>query len=69
MKSKSTAVILALFLGGLGIHQFYLGNNLKGIIYLIFCWTLVPCFIAIIDIILLLLMSNQRFNFKYNQRF
>lgn len=66
MKSKSTAIILALFLGGLGVHQFYLGNNIKGIIYLLFCWTLIPCFIAII---FLIGMSNQKFNFKYNQRF
>lgn len=69
MKSKSTAIILALFLGGLGNHQFYLGNNIKGIIYLLFCWTFIPCFIAIIDIIFLLGMSIQRFNFKYNHRF
>lgn len=35
MKSKTTAAILAIFLGGLGIHRFYLGENSKGFIYLI----------------------------------
>jgi TM2 domain-containing membrane protein YozV len=31
MKDKKTAAILALFLGGLGIHRFYLGQTVKGI--------------------------------------
>ncbi len=33
-KSKTTAVLLAWFLGTLGIHNFYLGNTTKGIIQL-----------------------------------
>ena len=41
MKSKTTAGILAIFLGGLGIHHFYLGNKSKGLLYLI---TQVSCF-------------------------
>lgn len=66
-KSKTTAIILALFLGGLGIHQFYLGNNLRGLIYLIFCWTFIPIIIALFDILILLTMSRESFNLKYNQ--
>ena len=34
MKNKTTAGILAILLGCLGIHKFYLGNNKGGIIYL-----------------------------------
>ena len=34
MKSKSTATILAFFLGALGVHRFYVGQKLWGIIYL-----------------------------------
>lgn len=34
-KSKIAAGLLALFLGGLGIHKFYLGNNGAGIIMLL----------------------------------
>lgn len=33
-KYKTTAVLLAIFLGGLGIHNFYLGYSSKGIIQL-----------------------------------
>jgi TM2 domain-containing membrane protein YozV len=66
MKSKTTAVLLALFLGGLGIHKFYLGQSGTGIIYLLFCWTLIPGLIACIDFIILLVMSDHDFNMKYN---
>lgn len=66
MKSKSTTVLLAFFLGGLGIHRFYLGQSGKGILYLIFCWTLIPAFIALIDFFTFIFMSEDNFNYKYN---
>ncbi|MGU3374655.1 TM2 domain-containing protein [Chryseobacterium sp. M5A1_1a] len=66
MKSKFTAIILALFLGGLGIHRFYLGQNIKGILYLLFCWTFVPTLIAFFDFLIFITMSEERFNHKYN---
>lgn len=34
-KSKSVAGLLAIFLGGLGIHDFYLGNTKKAIIHIL----------------------------------
>jgi TM2 domain-containing membrane protein YozV len=33
-KDKTIAALLAIFLGCLGIHQFYLGNNISGVIRL-----------------------------------
>lgn len=66
MKSKSTTVLLAFFLGGLGIHRFYLGQSSKGIFYLIFCWTFIPAFIALIDFFVFIFMSEDNFNYKYN---
>ena len=35
MKSKLTVILLCFFLGGLGIHRFYLGYNLIGVIQLL----------------------------------
>lgn len=35
MKDKTTAGILAILLGGLGIHKFYLGYKTEGIIMLL----------------------------------
>ncbi|MCD7710766.1 MAG: NINE protein [Porphyromonadaceae bacterium] len=65
MKKRSTAAILAFLLGGLGIHKFYLGKKI-GILYLLFCWTLVPSIIAFIEFVLYLCMDDKTFNEKYN---
>ena len=44
-------ILLALFLGGIGAHDFYVGKTLKGLIKLAFCWTGIPMFIAVFNII------------------
>lgn len=67
MKSKTTAAVLAFFLGGIGLHRFYLNQTGLGIVYLIFCWTLIPVLIAFIDFIVFLVMSENSFNEKYNR--
>ncbi len=66
MRSKIVAALLAFFLGGLGIHKFYLGEGVAGVIYLLFCWTLIPAIIAFFEFIGLLLTSDQVFDAKYN---
>ena len=50
--NKVGYVLLAFFLGGIGIHKFYAGHILLGFIYLIFCWTFIPGFIAFIEFII-----------------
>ena len=75
MKSKSTAVLFAIILGGLGIHHFYLGDTKKGLCYLIpwvlFCWTLaIPIILWIIETIegiSLACKSQEEFDMKYNK--
>ena len=64
-KSKLAAALLALFLGGFGVHKFYLGQIGWGFVYLLFCWTLIPAFIAFIEFILYLCTSDQDFSKKY----
>jgi len=66
MKSRGIAIILALLLGGIGGHKFYLGKHGQGFLYLIFFWTFIPLFLALIDIIVLLLMREESFQQKYN---
>jgi TM2 domain-containing membrane protein YozV len=66
VKNKTVATVLAFFLGGLGVHKFYLGQNVAGFFYLIFCWTYIPSIIAFFEFIGLLMMSEQAFNAKYN---
>ena len=43
--------VLAIFLGGLGAHRFYLGQFALGFVYLIFCWTFIPAILGVIDAI------------------
>lgn len=66
MKKKKTAIILAFFLGGIGVHHFYLNQPLRGVAYLLFSLTLVPILLSYFDILVLLFMSDQRFEAKYN---
>jgi TM2 domain-containing membrane protein YozV len=65
-KSKTVAALLALFVGSFGVHRFYLGQAGLGLIYLLFCWTFIPGLVAFIEFILLLGMSEEKFNQKYN---
>lgn len=65
-KSKTTAGLLALFLGGLGIHKFYLGQSI-GILYILFCWTFIPSIIAFVEAIMLFLMTEENFDRTYNK--
>jgi len=64
-KDKVTAGVLALFLGGFGAHKFYLGSPILGLFYLFFCWTFIPAFIALIEGIYYLTMSEESFSAKY----
>ena len=64
-KSNTTAIVLALLLGDAGIHKFYLGQTLQGVLYLIFCWTFIPVILAIVDAIIYISMSDQAFQQKY----
>ena len=64
-KSRIAAALLAFFLGGFGVHKFYLGRVGQGILYLIFCWTFVPALLAFIEFIVYLCMSDEAFHAKY----
>ncbi len=66
-KSKGVALLLCFFLGGLGIHQFYLGNTITGVAYLLFSWTCIPVFLSIIDFIIILCMNESYFHQKYDR--
>lgn len=65
-RNKVSAGLLALLLGGLGIHKFYLGKGGQGILYLIFCWTGIPSIIAFIEAIIYFVMDEDSFDEKYN---
>ncbi len=64
-RSKTTAGIFALLLGGLGVHKFYLGKPVQGVLYILFCWTFIPAVIALIEGIIYLTKSDTEFKAKY----
>ncbi|OTG65756.1 hypothetical protein B9T25_11250 [Acinetobacter sp. ANC 4470] len=64
-KNRIVAAILAFFLGGFGVHKFYLGQIGWGIIYLLFCWTFIPALVAFIEFIIYLCTSDKDFARKY----
>ncbi len=68
MKSKSTAGVLAIFLGWCGGHKFYLGEAGTGFVYLLFFWTFIPGILGIIQGLNLFGMSQAAFDAKYNGR-
>jgi len=60
-KDRIVAGILALVLGGFGIHKFYLEKPENGLIYLCFFWTGIPEIIGIIEGIMYLTESDAAF--------
>jgi hypothetical protein len=60
-KSRVVAAVLALLLGGLGAHKFYLGKVGLGILYLLFCWLLIPAVVALIEGIVYLVQDDETF--------
>ncbi len=66
-KSRIAAALLAFFLGAFGIHKFYLGQIGWGIVYLVFFWTAIPALVALVEFILLLVMSDETLNQKYGR--
>lgn len=72
-KSRITAALLALFLGGLGVHKFYLGVPKVGVIYLLVCLLgslvvvgpIVVTVLCIIDVVQYLRCSDEEFEQTY----
>lgn len=73
-KNRIVAALLAFFLGGLGIHKFYLGKSTAGLIMLlcsvfgiilVFIPTIIIGIIAFIEFIIYLMMSDEDFEERY----
>lgn len=67
-KSRIAAVFLALLLGGIGAHKFYLNQSGQGLVYLLLCWTLIPAVCGLIEGVWYMLMPDREFDRRFNQR-
>lgn len=60
-KNKTVYLLLALFLGGLGFHKFYMGKIGTGILYLIFCITCIPSIISFFEFLIALFKPTDEY--------
>lgn len=69
-RNRTTAALLAIFLGVAGAHKFYLGSIKMGIIYILISLTAIGFAItlalSIYDALLLFSMSDEEFSKNYN---
>ena len=57
--NKALYCILAIFFGGIGLHKFYAGKVVLGLVYFIFCWTFIPALIGFIEGVVALFKSSD----------
>ncbi len=53
--------LLALFVGTLGFHKFYLNKSKLGLLYILLCWTLMPTIVSIIEGVIYCFQSDETF--------
>lgn len=68
VKNKMAAGLLAIFLGGFGVHKFYLGKIGMGILYVLFFWTGIPAIIGFIEGIIYLCSNDENFQLNNHVR-
>ena len=51
--------IIAILIGDFGIHRFYAGKWLSGILYLLFFWTFIPGILGLVEGILALIKEDD----------
>lgn len=66
-KGRITAAVLALLLGGFGIHKFYTGAWGWGLVYMALFWTGIPAILAWVEAIRYFVLSDAEFEHKSEQ--
>lgn len=67
-KDKNVAAVLAILLGTFGVHHFYMRKYVKGIFCILFSWTYIPSVIGVIQGVIYLAQSQDRFNKRYKPK-
>lgn len=65
-RDRRVAAFLSLFLGGVGVQKFYLGNIFMGVLCAVFSFTIIPFIIGGIDFLRFVLMDDEEFDRRYN---
>ena len=67
-KQKVVAGILGILLGAFGVHHFYLGSTMSGVVCILLNCLCVGGIVGLVEGILLLVMPDEEFDARYNQR-
>jgi TM2 domain-containing membrane protein YozV len=59
-KSGGTAFVLCLLFGGIGVHHFYLGHTILGVLSIVFCWTWVPLILSLIQCLFIVFQVSSK---------
>lgn len=57
--------LFGILLGTFGVEFFYVKQNTKGVLCIMFCWTCIPSIIGFVLGIMALVQSNAEFDKKY----
>lgn len=67
-RSREVAALLAFLpTGSWGIHRFYLGQW-WGIFYLLFSWTLIPSLVSLVEFVVFLCTSREKWDAKHGHK-
>jgi TM2 domain-containing membrane protein YozV len=66
VRTRTMAAVFAGSLGGVGAHKFYLNRPAWGVVYALFCWTLIPTIVSLFEMIAYLRMSDDEFEQRYS---
>lgn len=61
--NKIIYILLAVFLGGIGIHKLYARHYTSFVLYLLFSSTGIPVFLTIFDVIIAVLRPSDPYGF------
>ena len=57
--NKVSFGLLALLTGSFGVHRFYSGKVKSGIAYILFCWTMIPSVLSLVEGIMALTKEDD----------
>jgi len=63
--NKAALLLLTFFMGGIGVHKFYVRKNGQGVAYLLFCWTGIPGLIALVEFFIFAFTDSEDLREKY----
>ncbi len=67
-KQRIFFLFYALAFGWVGGHRYYLGHTLAGVFYTLFFWTFIPGVIALVELVIYSLKSDEEFDAAYNRK-